>query len=106
MLSGYRIVWFFALFDLPVMTKTQRRDAGRFRYDLLDLGFSMVQFSVYARPCNREAADAVLAKIRDRMPPKGKVAVLTITDKQYGAMLTYLNRAESHPKIPQQYSLF
>ena len=106
MLSGYRIVWFFALFDLPVMSKTQRRDASRFRHDLLNLGFSMVQFSVYARPCNRETEDSVVAKIRAKMPPKGKIALLTITDKQYGAMSLYLNKTESHPKIPQQYSLF
>jgi len=43
-LSAYRIVWFFALFDLPVMTKPQRCDASRFRFDLLDLGFQWCSF--------------------------------------------------------------
>ena len=35
------------MFDLPVLTAPQRREATRFRKFLLDRGFSMVQFSVY-----------------------------------------------------------
>lgn len=99
-------MWFFALFDLPVMTKPERRAAARFRCDLLDMGFSMVQFSVYARPCNRESADAVMSRIRVKMPAKGKVAIFTITDRQYGAMTLYKNAAERRPKIPSQYEHF
>jgi CRISPR-associated protein Cas2 len=99
-------MWFFALFDLPVVTKQQRRVAGRFRNDLLDLGFSMVQYSVYARPCNREATDTLIARIREKLPPQGRVAMLTITDKQYGGMAMFSNMVESHPKNPLQYSLF
>ena len=40
-----------AMFDLPVMTYMERKVATRFRNDLLDHGFLMIQFSVYARPC-------------------------------------------------------
>ncbi len=43
--------WLMAMFDLPVMTKKERKVASRFRNDLLDQGFLMIQFSVYARPC-------------------------------------------------------
>jgi len=66
----------------------------------------MVQFSVYARPCNRESADAVLTRIRTKMPAKGKIAILTITDKQYGSMSLFTNTVEGHPQIPLQYTLF
>jgi len=105
-LSGYRILWFFAFFDLPVMTKSERRAATRFRLDLLNMGFSMVQYSVYGRPCNREGADAVIGRIKAKMPLKGKIALLTITDRQYGALTLYTNKIESRPKIPEQYTLF
>lgn len=39
------------MFDLPVMTDKERKAATRFRNDLLDNGYLMIQFSVYARPC-------------------------------------------------------
>lgn len=88
------------------MTKTERRAATRFRNDLLNMGFTMVQYSVYGRPCNRESADSIVGRIKTKMPPKGKIALLTITDKQYGALALYTNAVESRPKIPQQYTLF
>ena len=43
-LSGYRIMWVFVLFDLPVGTKKERKAATRFRHSLLDLGFEISQF--------------------------------------------------------------
>lgn len=39
-------MWCLVMFDLPVETKKQRREATRFRNDLLDWGFCMVQLSV------------------------------------------------------------
>ena len=39
-------MWVWVLFDLPVLTSAERKRATRFRNDLLDLGFEMVQFSV------------------------------------------------------------
>ncbi len=48
-LSGYRIMWLFVLFDLPVGTKRERKAANGFRHALLDLGFEMSQFSVYIK---------------------------------------------------------
>src|SRR5690606_25570553 len=48
-LSEYEGMWLFAMFDLPVVTKTDRRNYARFRKKLLEEGFMMLQFSVYAR---------------------------------------------------------
>ena len=39
------------LFDLPVMTKKERKAATDFRKFLLDQGFEMAQYSVYMRFC-------------------------------------------------------
>ena len=51
MLSGYRLMWMMVLFDLPVLTKRERKDASDFRKFLLDQGFEMCQLSVYMRFC-------------------------------------------------------
>ena len=71
-------------FDLPVKTKTERRNAARFRSFLLNDGYHMIQFSVYARVCN--GMDAVKkhdARLRDNLPDNGSVRLLVITEKQF-----------------------
>lgn len=71
-------------FDLPVKTKTQRREATRFRNFLLNDGYHMLQYSVYARVCN--GADAVekhKVRARSNLPDNGSVRMLVITEKQY-----------------------
>jgi CRISPR-associated protein Cas2 len=107
-LSGYRIVWLFVLFDLPVLTKAQRKSAAKFRTSLLDLGFAMSQFSVYLKFCaGKEQAEALCRKVEYAMPAQGKVHIVTITDKQYENIRTYrgMNR-EPGFKNPAQLALF
>jgi CRISPR-associated protein Cas2 len=43
--NAYRIMWVLVLYDLPTETKTNMRDANKFRKGLLDDGFSLFQFS-------------------------------------------------------------
>ena len=107
-LSSYRIVWLFVLFDLPVLTKKQRKAATKFRTSLLDLGFAMSQFSVYLKFCaGKEQADALCRKVEYAMPAQGKVHIVTITDRQYENIRTYrgMNR-EPGFKNPAQLALF
>ena len=86
-LSPYRIMWLFVMFDLPVGTREERKQATKFRNSLLDLGFEMSQFSVYLKYCaSGEKADAVTHKIPPLLPSGGKVDVLCITDKQFSGM--------------------
>ena len=107
-LSGYRIMWIMALFDLPVATAIERKRATGFRNHLLDMGFEMVQFSVYARfASGQERADAITRQIGDAVPPGGKVDILYFTDKQYERIVSY--RGQSHgpmPKKADQLTLF
>lgn len=107
-LSGYRIMWLFVLFDLPVGTKKERKAATKFRHALLDLGFEMSQYSVYLKFCaGKEQADALARRIEHEMPPSGKVHLVQITDKQYENIRTYRGRKrEPSPKNPDQYALF
>jgi CRISPR-associated protein Cas2 len=107
-LSGYRIMWIFVLFDLPVGTKRERKAATKFRHSLLDLGFEMSQFSVYLKFCaGKEQAEAVARQVEAEMPPSGKVHFVSITDKQYENIRTYRGRKrEPSSKMPSQLALF
>ena len=83
-LSGYRIMWIWVLFDLPVGTKAERKRALRFRKDLLGLGFEMVQFSVYLRHAwSMEKAESYARKVGAAVPEAGHVQIHFFTDKQY-----------------------
>jgi CRISPR-associated protein Cas2 len=107
-LSGYRIMWIFVLFDLPVGTKKERKAANRFRHSLLDLGFEMSQFSVYLKfTAGKEQAEALERRVEAAMPSSGKVHVVQITDKQYENIRTYRGR-EREPGLrnPDQLALF
>lgn len=107
-LSGYRMMWLYVMFDLPVGTKAERKAATRFRNFLLDEGFEMAQFSVYL--CfaeSKEAADVFIGHIREALPTKGKVHIVTITDKQYGNARIFTGRKhEQRRRNPDQLALF
>jgi len=94
-LSGYQIMWVWVLFDLPVGTKAERKRATGFRKDLLDLGFEMVQFSVYLRHAwSREKAESFANQVGERIPETGRVQILFFTDKQYAQSHVYCGQAK------------
>jgi CRISPR-associated protein Cas2 len=101
-------MWMMVLFDLPVGTKQERKSATRFRNDLLDMGFTMNQFSVYLKFCGgKEKAESLTAKISKLVPPMGRVNVLCFTDKQYETMSVFVGRTRAaSPKNPGQFTLF
>jgi CRISPR-associated protein Cas2 len=106
MLSGYRLMWIIALFDLPVVTKAERKKASKFRNYLLDLGFEMVQFSVYMKHCaGKEQAEVIQNRIKVEVPNYGNVKLLQITDKQFGAIL-HLGRHSKRSINTDQLVLF
>jgi CRISPR-associated protein Cas2 len=107
-LSGYRLMWVMALFDLPVVTKAERKRATGFRNFLLDQGFEMVQFSVYARFApSRERAETIARKIGSAVPDDGKVDILFFTDKQYEQIVSYRGKpGAAKPRKPEQLALF
>ena len=107
-LSEYNSVWMFAMFDLPVKTKEARKHYTRFRVFLLTEGFTMLQFSVYARYCGtRERSEAFIRRIKDALPPKGEVRILSVTDHQFGKMEVYSGKARQQTEEPpEQFMLF
>lgn len=108
MLSGYKIMWMYVMFDLPVGTKKQRFEASKFRNELLNMGFSMVQFSVYAKCCSgKEVIERVCRDIKPYVPKGGSVEILCFTDKQYENIIRYEQKIETnHPIKRSQLTLF
>lgn len=101
-------MWVLVMFDLPVTTKPQRKAAAGFRKDLLLIGFDMIQFSVYSRPCpTEENAEVHVQRVKACMPPNGQVRILRFTDKQYARMECYQSRkTESVETQPEQIEMF
>ena len=95
-------------FDLPMVTKAEKRAYTLFRRFLLNDGYDMMQFSVYARYCASEDRAAILRQaIRFAVPTEGHVRVLSVTDRQFGKMEIYRGKMATEPeKPPEQLSLF
>lgn len=82
--NHYKMGWLMVAFDLPVVSKEERKRATDFRKFLIDDGFQMIQFSVYARPCVTFARQEThLRRIRNAVPPEGSVRVLYVTKAQW-----------------------
>jgi CRISPR-associated protein Cas2 len=107
-LNEYRILWVMVLFDLPTDTKVERKAAQKFRKELQEDGFSMFQFSIYVRHCaSRENADVHIRRVKSKLPLKGHVCIMTITDKQFGMIeIFYARKEQQKPNTPQQLELF
>ena len=107
-LNEYRIMWILVFFDLPTEPKKDRKNYTQFRDKMMDDGFTMFQFSIYVRHCaSRENMDVHLKRIKSILPPKGKVGIMSITDKQFGMMELFDSQKEElHKNIPQQLEMF
>ena len=80
-----RFMQLICFFDLPVKTAKDRREYRKFRKFLVRNGFVMIQESVYARMViNGNSRRAMECLVRQNGPPKGVVALLSVTDKQFG----------------------
>ena len=68
-------------FDLPVVTKDERRAYAQFRRFLLNDGYDMIQFSVYGRILNgTDAEEKHMNRLLNSLPPEGSIRVLTVTE--------------------------
>ena len=96
-------------FELPVSTKSARREASHFRNFLLHDGYHMLQYSVYARVCNgRDAVAKHRQRLRNNLPDNGSVRLLVITEKQYESIDILLGRLTpaDEPFQCEQLSIF
>jgi CRISPR-associated protein Cas2 len=107
--SSFKMGWILAMFDLPVVTKEERKVATGFRKFLLDDGYVMVNYSVYARPCmNWEQMRKHAKRLQTTVPRSGNVRTIFITDKQWKDALVVIGKdyeddhTQKSPKMPQQ----
>ena len=104
-----RFMRIIVFFDLPVKTKKQRREATRFRNFLLNDGYHILQFSVYARVCNgMDAVNKHRARVSANLPENGAIRLLVITEKQYESIDILLGALTSadEPFHCEQLSIF
>jgi CRISPR-associated protein Cas2 len=91
--SAFRMGWIMVMFDLPVLTQEEKKTAARFRHDLLDEGYLMIQWSIYARPCiSYEQMDTHIAKVTAMTPAAGNVRLMFLTDQQWGKSVTIVGK--------------
>lgn len=94
-------MWLIALFDLPVDTPEARKAYTQFRKKLIQDGFSMLQYSVYARYCPSEDKAAThRRRVRSSLPPDGEIRLLSITDVQFGKMLVFHGKQRAPTESP------
>lgn len=76
--------WLIVAFDLPVVEPEQRKRATKFRDFLIDDGYQMIQFSVYARACVSFARQEThLDRLRKHLPPEGSIRAVFVTRAQW-----------------------
>ena len=82
-----RYMRFFVFFDLPMVTRPERRAYTVFRRFLINDGYDMIQFSIYGRILNgNDAEEKHMKRLVANLPPEGSIRVLTVTEKQYASM--------------------
>ena len=96
------------MFDLPVTTGPARKAYAEFRRTLLNRGFTMLQYSVYARYCVSEEASHTHRRHLSRvLPAQGQVRFMALTDHQFGKMeVCYGRKRVPTEPAPAQLLLF
>lgn len=80
----YDFMRLILFFDLPVVSKEDRRIYATFRKYLIKNGYIMMQYSVYCKIfANREAAVKHVNILQRNVPQKGQIRLLLVTEKQY-----------------------
>lgn len=80
----YDFMRLILFFDLPVITKEQRKIYIQFRKFLIKNGYIMMQYSVYCKIfANREAAVKHVGVLGKNVPKSGQIRILLVTEKQY-----------------------
>ena len=107
-LNIYKVMWVLVFYDLPTDTKPERKEAARFRKDIMADGFTMFQFSIYVRHCaSMENATVHIHRVKSFLPEYGKVGIMCITDKQFGNIDLFFGKKPQVPNAPgQQLELF
>lgn len=94
-----RFMRLMVFFDLPTITKTDKRAYVLFRRFLLKDGYDMIQWSVYGRVVNgSDDAETHLKRLASNLPPTGSVRCLQISEKQFANIKLMVGTAKLQEK--------
>lgn len=97
-----RFMRIMLFFDLPAVTRTDKREYLKFKKVLKKRGFMMLQESVYTKlALNQSVVDSTMKQIKDLLPKEGLVSVLTITEQQFSSIEHLLGSIESEQIISE-----
>ena len=97
--TGERFMRIMVFFDLPTTTKSDRKNATKFRNELLKDGYYMMQWSVYSRICKGIAqVEKHTQRLKCLIPPIGSVRLMTVTEKQFADMEILVGESKKQEK--------
>lgn len=101
--NEYSIMWVMVIYDLPVGTKEQMKEAANFRKNLMGDGFTQFQFSVYARHCpSLDNANVHIKRVKAMLPKVGDIAIMCMTDKQFADIEILRCKKQKEEEPPKQ----
>ena len=81
---NYKTMKLLCMFDLPMNNKKEQRAYRKFRKQIMNTGFFMMQYSIYVKTCNnRDAVESAKKKVKAISPRDGNVRLLEVTENQY-----------------------
>ena len=106
--SEYRIMWVLVFFDLPTITKKDKKNYTTFRKNLQRDGFTMFQLSMYARHCaSYDNAIVHIKRVKSFLQQYGNVCIMCITDKQFSNIEVFNGKMPKEKCVEgQQLELF
>lgn len=94
-----RFMRLIVFFDLPTLTKVDKRAYTLFRRFLLEDGYDMIQFSVYGRIVNGfDDAETHLKRLTASLPSAGSIRCLQISEKQFAGIKLLLGEIKVQEK--------
>ncbi|MGB8764392.1 MAG: CRISPR-associated endonuclease Cas2 [Burkholderiales bacterium] len=104
-----RFMRLMVFFDLPSVTRAEKRGYVLFRRFLLQDGYDMIQWSVYGRMVNGfDDAEKHLKRLAANLPKEGSVRCLQVSEKQFSNIKLLVGQRSHQEKTvnSQQILLF
>ena len=93
------------LFDIPSVSKNEKRSYVRFRKALIEDGYVMMQYSIYMRFCrNLKDAQKHIVRVQAIAPKDGNIRILSVTEHQYENMILVIGeKTETEKSVGNEY---
>lgn len=100
---NYKMGWLVVFFDLPTTTPQEKKNYVRFRKNLLEDGYLMIQWSVYARPCvTYDRMQTHARRLKNFLPPSGAIRCMYVTNIQWEKTFVYYGEDPALTKPPEK----